>query len=385
MYIVFHGSRDRALAGPIANQDKFLKGRYCIPSAALAKTFSVLLEPKATAGDAQYVSTEDIRFDLVQRIARIHHGEPMNAKSKHLWIYLATGLMLGAGFLHAEESFYDIPAPGQRIDLGGYKLHLHCEGTGSPAVILEAGLGDWSSHWASVQKSLKTDTRVCSYDRAGYGWSDPGPKPRDSQRITEELHALLGKAKVEPPYILVGHSFGGLNVRLFASTYPEEVKGLVLVDASHPASLPYRRNEDGTTPSKAMTTGNQMMRVAPAGVDELNIPPEAQAALTNNLLHTKSVVTGRSEFRGLGQSVVEVADAPPLADVPLIVLSRGRRAWPAGAAGDAQEVTWRAQQIELSKLSKRGRQRIALNSGHHIHLDEPEVVADAVRELIQAK
>ena len=116
-----------------------------------------------------------------------------------------------------------------------------------------------------------------------------------------------------------------------------------------------------------------------------NIPPEAQAALSNNLFHTKSIVTGRSEFRSLGQSVIEVADAASISQIPLIVLSRGRRAWPEGSAGDAQEVTWRAQQIELSKLSNRGKQRIALNSGHHIHLDEPGVVADAVRELIRAK
>lgn len=304
---------------------------------------------------------------------------------KRVLVCVAICLPLAAGFSWAEESFYDIPAPGQRIDLGGYKLHLDCEGSGSPTVILESGLGDWSSHWAAVQKLLKSDTRVCSYDRAGYGWSDPGPRPRDSSRIVDELHSLLGKASIAPPYIMVGHSFGGLNVRLYASTFPTEVQGIVLVDASHPASLPYRRNEDGSTPKRAMTTGNQLMHVAPATIDELKIPPEAQAALTNNLLHTKSVVTGRSEFRGLGQSVVAVADAPAISNIPLIVLSRGRRAWPEGPAGDAQEVSWRAQQIELSKLSTKGRQRIALNSGHHIHLDEPEVVADAVRELIRVK
>lgn len=312
----------------------------------------------------------------------------MPSKVNKVLVLAYAGWLCAAGSVsHAEESFYDIPAPGQRIDLGGYRLHLNCEGSGSPTVIFESGLGDWSSHWAGVQKLLRTDTRVCSYDRAGYGWSDPGPKPRDSHRIVEELHSLLEKSRVAPPYILVGHSFGGLNVRLYASTFPNEVSGIVLVDASHPASLPYRRNEDGSMPRTPMTTGNQLMRVAPAEADELNanIPPDAQAALRNNLLHTKSIVTGRSEFRSLGQSVSEVAEAAPISQIPLIVLSRGRRAWPEGPVGDAQEVTWRAQQIELSKLSHHGKQRIALNSGHHIHLDEPDVVADAVRELIRAK
>ena len=303
--------------------------------------------------------------------------------AKHVFRGLVTALCLATTPAIADDAFYDLPAPGQRIDIGGYKLHLHCQGTGSPAVILESGLGDWSSHWASVQRLLKADTQVCSYDRAGYGWSDPGPRPRDSSRIVAELHTLLGKAGIAPPYLLVGHSFGGINVRLFASTYPEEVSGLLLVDASHPASLPYRRNEDGSIPSTAMTTGNQLMRIAPGTSEELHIPAEAQAALSDQLLHTKSIVTGRAEFRALGQSVIALLDAPPMHDLPLIVLSRGLRAWPEGAAGDAQEEAWRAQQLELSKLSSHGSQRIALHSGHHIQFDEPALVADAVRELLR--
>lgn len=302
---------------------------------------------------------------------------------KRVLQYMLAGLLMVATGAGADDAFYDLPAPGQRIDIGGYKLHIHCEGAGSPAVILESGLGDWSSHWISVQRLLRTDTQVCSYDRAGYGWSDPGPRPRDSSRIVAELHTLLGKAGIAPPYVLVGHSFGGINVRLFASTYPEEVSGLLLVDASHPASLPYRRNEDGSIPSAAMTTGNQLMRIAPGTSEELHIPAEAQAALSDPLLHTKSIVTGRAEFRALGQSVVALLGAPPMHDLPLIVLSRGLRAWPEGAAGDAQEQAWRAQQRELSKLSSHGSQRIALHSGHHIQLDEPAVVADAVRELLR--
>ena len=123
---------------------------------------------------------------------------------KRVWVCVAICLPLAAGFSWAEESFYDIPAPGQRIDLGGYKLHLDCAGNGSPTVILESGLGDWSSHWAAVQKLLKSDTRVCSYDRAGYGWSDPAPY----QTMSRIDYPNSENVAAEPLYVS-GISFSG--------------------------------------------------------------------------------------------------------------------------------------------------------------------------------
>jgi pimeloyl-ACP methyl ester carboxylesterase len=282
---------------------------------------------------------------------------------------------------NADLSFYDVPPPGQLIDMGGYRLHIHCEGTGSPVVILDAGLGDWSTHWTAVQNLLKTDTRVCSYDRAGYGWSDPGPRPRDSQRIVTELHSLLEKAGVPPPYVLVGHSFGGINMRLYASTYPAEAAGLVLVDASHPDSLPYRRNAFGTGPA---TTSNQLMVSHYVEPEEKNYPAEAKPAMEDNLLRTKASVTSRGEYRALGNSVQELQEAKPLGDIPLAVISRGKREWPAGEEGDVKEKTWQEQQAELAQLSHLSAFVIAKNSGHHIHIDEPDLVAHMVHDLIQA-
>lgn len=280
----------------------------------------------------------------------------------------------------ADESFYDIPPPGELVDLGGYRLHINCEGYGSPTVILDAGLGDWSTHWTAVQNLLRGDTRVCSYDRAGYGWSDPGPRPRDSLRIVTELHSLLEKAIIEPPYLLVGHSFGGLNMRLFASTYSREVAGLVLVEASHPESLPYQRNEEGTAP--ASPRSNQMMVAHYVEPEETAIPQEAQPAMHDDLLRTKSRVTSRGEYRALGTSVLALQKAPPLGDLPLIVMARGKRQWPAGTAGDIKEEAWQNQQKELARLSSLSHYVIAPKSGHQIHLDEPDLVADAVREMI---
>ena len=123
------------------------------------------------------------------------------------------------------------PAPGRLVDVGGYRLHIQCVGSGSPTVVLDAGLGGASLDWNLVQSEIGSMAQVCSYDRAGMGWSDPGPLPRTPDQIAHELHTLLTNAGIAGPYILVGHSLAGKNVRLFASQHPDEVAGMVLVDA----------------------------------------------------------------------------------------------------------------------------------------------------------
>jgi pimeloyl-ACP methyl ester carboxylesterase len=125
------------------------------------------------------------------------------------------------------------PPPGKLVDVGGYRLHIHSTGDGGPGptVVLDAGWLDCSLNWCLVQPEVAKFARVCAYDRAGMGWSDVGPLPRDSRQIVRELHMLLKNAGVPGPYVLVGHSFGGGNVRLFAHEYPQEVAGLVLVDS----------------------------------------------------------------------------------------------------------------------------------------------------------
>src|ERR1051326_3893527 len=124
-----------------------------------------------------------------------------------------------------------IPPTGTFIDVGGHQLHVNIQGNGSPAVIFENGSGDFSFIWSLVQPEVAKYTKTVSYDRAGYAWSEPGPMPRTGKQISFELHTALRKAGVQPPYILVGQSFGGFLVRAFARYYPKEVDGMVLVEA----------------------------------------------------------------------------------------------------------------------------------------------------------
>ena len=126
------------------------------------------------------------------------------------------------------------PPPGQMVDVGGYRLHINCTGEGSPTVVIDAGLGDWSTSWGLVQPEVAKTTRVCTYDRAGMGWSEPGPLPRDAHQIAGELHTLLQNANIPGPYVMVGHSFGGLPVQVFVHDYPAEVAGVVLIESMYP-------------------------------------------------------------------------------------------------------------------------------------------------------
>lgn len=239
------------------------------------------------------------------------------------------------------------------VDIGGRRLHVSCVGAGSPTVILEAGLGDSSETWKAVQPAVAAFTRVCAYDRAGKGTSDADPRPafRTSRVIVEDLNRLLHTAPMTGPYVLVGHSLGGAHIRLYASRFPMDVAGMVLVDASH---------ED------------QYTRIKATGVS-----PPLPAPGEN------------SERADMVASLDEVGKERWRADIPLVVLSHGRPI--AGALPNITpeqvariEAVWLELQRELAGRSPQGRLLVAGKSGHYVHVEEPALVVQAIREVVDA-
>lgn len=156
-----------------------------------------------------------------------------------LLLAVTTGIFLTAATRAKARLKKQYPPIGQKIDIGGYRLHMHAEGEGTPTVILDAGAGVIGLSWELVRPAIAKVTRVVTYDRAGLGWSDPSPYPRDASTMALELHAMLINANVSGPYILVGHSLGGPVARHFATKYPDEVAGLVMVDSAHEQQMKY--------------------------------------------------------------------------------------------------------------------------------------------------
>ena len=168
----------------------------------------------------------------------IKEGRTQTRRDRKLMIWLggivaALLILILAGWIFepiaeaADAKAY--PPPGQMVDVGGYRLHINCTGSGSPTVVIETGWGDSSASWGWVQPEVAKTTRICTYDRAGMGWSETSPQPRTAREFAKELHTLLAKANEPGPYVLVGHSLGGYTVRVYAHDYPEEVAGLVLM------------------------------------------------------------------------------------------------------------------------------------------------------------
>lgn len=275
---------------------------------------------------------------------------------------------------------------GRRFDVGGYKMHMDCTGEGTPTVILNAGLGDTYVSWRKVQPQIAKFVRVCSYDRAGLGYSDSSSRPRTSKDIAEELHALLQAAHVAPPYVLVGHSLGGYEVRLFASLYRNEVAGMVLVDASHPDQM-NRFPPDLKNMAATQVREDEFLEFTmPFGVPRLlalcDDDPVQRAAECN--FH--SLRESTAELKSFPESAAQAAATGTLGDMPLAVLSHDPDKPSAELPPDLAKPTndaWEKMQEELAHLSTRGTQMIAKNSGHYIQIDRPEIVIDAVHNVVE--
>lgn len=287
------------------------------------------------------------------------------------------------------------PPPGRLVEVGGYKMHVHCMGEGSPTVILEAGLDDFSIFWSSIMPEIAMDTRVCAYDRTGLGWSETSPNPRTSGTMVQELHALLVNAEVSAPYIMVGHSFGGALTRLYAHHYPDEVKGIVLVDAAPDdlfVRMPNWRNAIETKirffRTLAALSSSGLLAFAPGNIPNRGLPEEALAQYRAIAVSTDYFRTGIAESEMFESNLAEVRNAKiSLHKLPLIVISRGYwEAMPGLSEAENQQAwqAWREMQVELLSLSSNSMQIVASKSEHNIHLQQPELVIRAIRELMGA-
>ena len=290
--------------------------------------------------------------------------------------------MLSISRVCAAATDHPYVPPGKLFEVSEKKLHLHCTGTGSPLVVLEAGLGGNSLDWVKVQPMLAGFTRVCSYDRAGYGWSDGDALPRTSARSVYELYKLLKKAGEEGPYLLVGHSYGGLIVRVFASLHPDETVAVILLDASH--------EDQFSTFSHAGRQQQTRIRLSAAQPRNLVVPdglPEKEKQIAAELAaNAQAMIALQSEMRHFNHSIHQVRHTQIPAHIPVKVISRGKRVWPEGEVGDRMESIWRALQEDLYKrltpASSGLSHQIASNSGHYIHLDEPRLVVRAIRKMV---
>jgi pimeloyl-ACP methyl ester carboxylesterase len=281
--------------------------------------------------------------------------------------------------------------PGQLYAVNGHAMHMTCVGSGSPTIVLDAGLGNDSLIWGGVQPALAKTTRVCSYDRAGFGWSDALPAPRDADHIAMELHGLLAAAKIDAPIVLMGHSISGIYIRDYASRYPDQVAGLVFVDGSTPLQ---NRNaafkDEGKGPPRWL--GMLLSKgVFAAGIPRLygecsrsfhGFDARAAKLQAEELCHPQlSAIAG--EMDSFDRSGEETVHTGPYGALPILILSqdtsKARERGEPAAMGDA----WNQMQDDLKKLSTRSRRIIAKGSPHYIQLERPELIEKEVPLFIE--
>lgn len=278
------------------------------------------------------------------------------------------------------------PPPGELIDVGGHRLHIHCMGREQavPAVIFESGSGSSGIDWALVQPEIARFAPACVYDRAGYGWSEPASSARDMETVAEELQSLLSLTGVRGPYILVGHAFGGILVRVFAARYPKLVAGLVLVDASLPETFA-PENYDYRVEMRRLRRVSFVRRIGLVRALRNKVFPQAMllpedtqgAYMAVNIRNANHV---RDEVRPLVDKGVDVPES--LGDLPLTVVTRSPVELFDGMITEASR-EWEESQSKLATISTNSSHFIATEGGRYVHIDQPQIVIDAIRRMVE--
>jgi pimeloyl-ACP methyl ester carboxylesterase len=319
-----------------------------------------------------------------------------------LLLSIATRLSIELASRTLEELY---PPPGQMISVDGHKLMLYCMGSGSPTVVLEAGLGIGWEGWQTVIPQLSAFTRVCVYDRAGYGWSEPGPPPRTALEAALELHRLLAHGGIPGPYVLLAHSYGGYVARLYASRFPDTLAGLVLVDPAcedEVRATDWARVDPGLRPRPRgyrwaryyarrffpLSGFSRLLLLyrgesaLPAGLREAPLGLRRRALIASS---TAQLEAERQEYASLPESEAQARAAQFPRQLPLTVIT----AWYLGSPSDLfwrqrpVPATHRELQARLAASSARGRQIAAEHSGHSVQVDQPDLIVAAVRDMVE--
>jgi pimeloyl-ACP methyl ester carboxylesterase len=281
------------------------------------------------------------------------------------------------------------PAPGRLVSVGEHRLHLHCKGQGGPTLVLEAGMSGWSQDWSCVRDDLAQAGQVCVYDRAGYGWSDATTAPRNGMDAVDDLRRALGAAGIPSPYLLAGHSLGGLLAVMYARAYPREVAGLALIDAvgrDYEAQFPPGRYHKFrsrlgrilTLADMVSSLGISRLIHRPASLIAERLPVgerEVAIAMSYSPRHFRAL---RIEDAGFDDVLKQALRLGPLPAVPTIVLSsQAMRDFPPGLEDEAMRLMWRRNQMSIAKEAG-VEPTVFSGSGHYLHIEQPDAVISAL-------
>ncbi|WP_236412946.1 alpha/beta hydrolase [Paenibacillus sp. JJ-223] len=315
-----------------------------------------------------------------------------------LLFFCSVLVVIGAGFLYewyaSSQAKDDFPPPGKLVEAGGYKLHIHKQGNGSPTIIMEAGSGETSLSWRDIPSELARHATVLTYDRAGYAWSEAAPTERTGANIVQELHLALQNEGIDGPYVMVGHSLGGMYARLFTQMYSNEVQGLVLIDA---------RPEDDERNTKALLQQDHFKGNPPASLLSLlklsgsfrlfpdfmleGLVAEQDRDAFINVIATPSFFRAKEEEGNLAYTTEDAIRGQKLGSIPVRVIARGlpqnyAQAGISTEVGHQLEAIWQAGQRNMMNLSSDSKLIIAEQSGHMVIHDEPELVVKTILDLV---
>ncbi|MFK7859902.1 MAG: alpha/beta fold hydrolase [Granulosicoccus sp.] len=274
---------------------------------------------------------------------------------------------------------FTLVAPGEKVLIDDFRLHVSCLGDGDTTVLFEAGLGGSSMEWIPIQQKVAERARACIYDRAGYAWSDPSPNPSHAQSLSREADIMLDKIGADGPLLLVGHSFGGFVVRELALRREAKMIGMILVDASHEDQLPRLEKLAGRN---MMPRGNSFF-VSPPEAPE-SLPEALQRKIKAFSRMRKTYVALHSEMEFFRESASQVRRDRALVDYPVTVVSRGLDLYELEELGERKTAIWEELQDDLLALSSRSTRIIATQNGHHVHTENPELIVKAIYEILDS-